>query len=245
MQLSLKRTDYIVIDDRQAEQAEKDGTAKLAEASLQDAEVADLKPLSASELSGLGMRAASFVMDSPEPLDTLLKLTQDFPKYSSSIIAHNISDAFATEHYSNRELLLPPGYNILWINGVPIDTRKVDAFSLLDHLRRERNLINGIRKLGLDGREAISVLSHEAIAEAQAGDQPQRYDYRDDTEGGDVILWMNDIAKDKRYDDWPRSINAVSCPPMNCLGLAYNRSSCFRGLSPASYRQCGGISTTL
>jgi UDP-glucose:glycoprotein glucosyltransferase len=40
----------------------------------------------------------------------------------------------------------------------------------------------------------------------------QRFDWRDSIEGGNVIIWMNDIEKDKRYADWPTSLQAVSCP---------------------------------
>ena len=50
VELALKRTDYIVIDDRQAEEEQKDGTVPATEATLTEEEVADLRPLSSSEL---------------------------------------------------------------------------------------------------------------------------------------------------------------------------------------------------
>lgn len=209
VELALKRTDYIVIDDREAEQAGTKEAPKPAGDTLQDEDVSDLKPLSASELSGLSLKTASFVLNTEDPLDTLLRISQDFPKHSSAVAAHNATAEFLAEHSNNGELALPPGYNVFWINGVQVDPRKIDAFSLLDHLRRERRLINGLQALGFSGPEAISVLSHSAIAEAQAEDEPQRYDYRDGPEGGNVIMWLNDIEKDKRYEDWPTSITAV------------------------------------
>jgi UDP-glucose:glycoprotein glucosyltransferase len=46
--LALKRTDYIVIDDREAE-AQVQGESTKAEVVLEDEELADLKPLSASD----------------------------------------------------------------------------------------------------------------------------------------------------------------------------------------------------
>lgn len=210
VELALKRTDYIVIDDRQAEEAAKEHATDGAQTVLQDEEVTDLKPLSESELKGLGLKAGSFVMGSEDPLDTLLKLSQDFPKHSSAIAAHEVSEEFLKEHKSNREAILPPGYNILWINGVQIMPRDVDAFALLEHLRRERQIINGVRKLGFTPPEAISVLSNNAIAKSKDNDEPQRYDWRDTTEGGNVIMFLNDIEKDKRYAEWPTSLRAVS-----------------------------------
>ncbi|OCK76563.1 glycosyltransferase family 24 protein [Lepidopterella palustris CBS 459.81] len=212
VELALKRTDYIVIDDRPAEQsvAVEKNAQKPLQVELHDEEVADLKPLSASELSTLGVNAASFVLNSDQPLDTLLKLTQDFPKHSSAISTHNASNEFLTEHRANREQqVLMPGSNVIWINGVQVGARDVDAFSLLALLRRERKLINGVRDLGFSGPEAINLLSHSAITESQVEDEPQRYDFRDELEGGHVIMWLNDIAKDKRYEDWPSSLAAL------------------------------------
>ncbi|KAI7596615.1 UDP-glucose,glycoprotein glucosyltransferase, partial [Hortaea werneckii] len=209
VELALKRTDYIVIDDRQAEEEQKDGAVPATEATLTEEEVADLRPLSSSELLRLGLKAASFVLSSDNPFDTLLRLSQDFPKHSGSIAATNVSKDFLQEHRENRETLLPPGFNVLWINGVQIMGRDVDAYSLLEHLRRERKMIGGVRELGLSGPEAIDLLSHEAITASSADQEVQRYDWRDENEGGNVIMWLNDIEKDKRYAEWPGTVNAL------------------------------------
>jgi UDP-glucose:glycoprotein glucosyltransferase len=213
VELALKRTDYIVIDDRKAEEGkelEKE-PVQPADIDLVNEEVADLKPLTSSEVEDLGLKAASYVLGSEEPLETLVKLTQDFPKYSSIIAGLNSSEAFLKEHQANRGILLPAGYNVIWINGVQYDSRKVDAFSLLDHMRRERALVGSFHNMDLTSEEAIKLLTHPAIAEAQTDLDTQRYDWRDQTEGGNVIIWLNDIEKDKRYADWSPAIYSVSC----------------------------------
>lgn len=213
VELALKRTDYIVMDDREAERGEKATEAPLSEAldeNLVGDELADLKPLSSSELYNLGVKAASYVMSNEAPFDTLIKLSQDFPKYSSAISARNATTEFLAEFRANREAFLPAGYNIIWINGVQVDARQIDAFSLLEQLRRERKLINSLKDLGLTGPEAVKLLSHPAVTKAKLEAEPQRYDYRDSEEGGNVIIWLNDIEKDKRYAGWPTSPSAVS-----------------------------------
>jgi UDP-glucose:glycoprotein glucosyltransferase len=213
VELALKRTDYIVIDDRSDGQAEKDSSVKesgSASVPLQIEELDDLKPLSSSELSGLGLKVSSFILNSESPLDTLVKVSQDFPKHSFSIAKLNASDDFISEHRLNRELRLPAGTNIIWINGIPVDARQVDAYALLDQLRSERNRIQSLKETGLSAFEAISLISHESIAESKAKSESIRYDFRDDNEGGNVIIWLNDIEKDKRYEDWPGQISAVS-----------------------------------
>lgn len=128
------------------------------------------------------------------------------------------------EHQANREQLLPAGYNVLWINGVQIPQRDVNPFTLLEHLRRERSLINGVRRQGLSGPEAIDLLSNSAITETQADDEPQRYDFRDEIEGGRVIIWLNDIEKDKRYEDWPSSLAAV-CVHVSILPITWTNDN--------------------
>jgi UDP-glucose:glycoprotein glucosyltransferase len=211
VELQLKRTDYIVIDDRQSEAGAKAVEQKPLDIELvDDEEVTDLRPLSKDDVTNLGLKAASFVMKSDQPFDTLLKLVQDFPKHSAAISGHNASEEFLNEHVSNRKQLLPEGYNIIWMNGLKVPDRDINPFTLLEHLRRERNLINEIRSQGLSGSDAISLLSHSAITETQAVDEPQRYDWRDETEGGHVIIWMNNIEKDSRYETWPSALTSVS-----------------------------------
>lgn len=206
IELALKRTDYIVIDDRQAEETVEE--AKTGEATLSEEEVSDLRPLTSSEALRLALKAASFVMSSDDKFGTLLRLTQDFPKHSGAIASANVTDEFMIEHRGNRDMV-PAGYNVIWINGVQIMARDLDAYNILEHLRRERKMINSVRGIGLSGPQAIDLLSNEAVAASQIQDEVQRYDWRDETEGGEVIIWLNDIEKDTRYSDWPGSVQAL------------------------------------
>jgi len=219
IELALKRTDYIVIDDRDG-----GGGENMVEASemppieqqdvvLETEELADLKPLSAKEVLGLGLKAASFVMASEDPFDTLLSVSQDFPKHSLAITKRNTSTDFAAEHRRNRDVLLPAGFNVIWMNGRQIEARQMDAFALLERLRRERSILGSVKELGFTGSEAVQLLSHPAIAESKTQGESQRYDYRDEIEKGKVIIWLNDIEKDKRYEGWSTHSSAVGNKP--------------------------------
>ena len=212
VELALKRTDYIVIDDRDTgkETAGIETTAAKAEEVVFEAEeLADLKPLSATELLGLGLKAASFIMSSEDPFDTLIKVSQDFPKHSSAITTRNTSTSLVEEYRSNREVLLPAGYNIVWMNGAQVEARHMNAFALLESMRRERTLVKSLQSLGFSGSEVVRILSHPAIAKAKVEGEAQRYDYRDEIEGGRVIIWLNNIEKDKRYQGWPEETGAL------------------------------------
>lgn len=213
VELALKRTDYIVIDDRATSDEEpQDGVSVVndGEVIMEDEEFRDLKPLSSTDLLDLGAKAASFIMASEDPFKTLVKVSQDFPKHSSLLSKQNISEEFVSEHRRNRDKLLPSGFNIIFMNGQQVEARQMDAFALLEKLRRERAVMRSLQELGFTGSEAVQILSHAAIAESKSVAAIQRYDYRDTTEGGNVIIWLNDIEKDKRYTGWPTHATAVS-----------------------------------
>lgn len=216
VELALKRTDYIVVDDRDAEQRDKRDTKDTSANGKEDAPD-DLKPLSSSEVARLGLNTASYVMNSDSPMDSLVRLSQDFPRYSSQVAAHNASTTLVDDIRKKRGRVLPAGVNVMWINGLQMDPRKIDAFSLLDHLRRERRLIEKFRDLGIPAKDAVDFLSHSLLGEALMEDSPQRFNYRDEVDGGHVIIWMNDLEKDERYSQWPDDITAVSCSlPSQC-----------------------------
>lgn len=209
VELALKRTDYVVIDDRDASSPGDGKTEKVLQGLDADKDARDVKPLSSSELLNLGLSAADFVMSSVNRIDALLNLTQDLPKHAASLSLHNASESFTREHVGNREIFLLPGQNMLWINGVQISPRDVNIFALLEHLRTERNLVSGLLQLGFSPAESIALLSHEVISHSRTTSDVQRYDFRDASEGTRVIMWLNDIEKDKKYTEWPSEISAV------------------------------------
>jgi UDP-glucose:glycoprotein glucosyltransferase len=209
VELVLKRTDYIVIDDREGQKSEEPAPAQISLEDVHADELKDLKPLTTSEVVDLGLKAASFIAASADPMNALLQVTSDFPRFSSMLANTNASQNFLLEHKGNRERFLPSGYNVFWINGVQIENRQINAYSLLDHLRRERRIIGELTDLGLLASEAVSLLSSEVIAEAQANELPQRFDWRDSSEASPVLMWLNDLEQDKRYAGWSSSLRAL------------------------------------
>ncbi|MBE3043788.1 hypothetical protein IMZ48_14685, partial [Candidatus Bathyarchaeota archaeon] len=140
-----------------------------------------------------------------------IKLTQDFPKYSALMAAHDASAEFIEEQRANLGRMIPSGVNVLWMNGVQLVERLIEPFSLVDMLRRERRLISEVKDVGLTGSEAILLLSHSSVTSAKMTDSSQRFDWRDDNEGGDAIMWLNDLENDPAFEDMPTNVRAVSC----------------------------------
>lgn len=210
VELALKRTDYIVIDDRlQNEEPRRENTGPGA--GLDGSEdVADIKPLAASDLSSLGLKATSFILQSDDPLETLIKLTQDLPKFLTTIVAHNVSTQFEKDFKLNSLQGVPDGLNMLWLNGVQLIERQIEPFALIERLRQERKLIDGFRALGLNGKQAVSILGHQDVSAAKEGTEALRYDWTDRLEDGRVIIWLNDIESDDIYEEYPKSLKSVS-----------------------------------
>ena len=218
VELALKRTDYIVIDDRDTDLEGASNAPPPSDAGEEGKQ--DLRPLSKSELAQLGFKTAEFILSSDNPLKTFVSVTQDFPKHSSVIASYNVSQNLIQELQENRTISLPPGYNALWVNGIQLDARQVDAHSLLHRLRLERSLVSELKEFGLLGSDAKNLLTNPALVESNVNDEPQRYDYRDVVEGGNVIIWMNNVEKDNRYKAWPSTITAV------CRNTPFSTVSC-------------------
>ena len=212
VELALKRTDYIVIDDREAAQDSKQQPLSQNVELDEEDEVADLKPLSQTELALLGAKAASYILENDNPLDALVKLSQDFPKFSSSIAAYEVSKSFEDERSETFGAEVRDGVNALWVNGLQLIERQIQPHGLVDILRRERKLIDGVRSLGFTGKEAVSLLGHQQVSDVKADSSqlPDRYDWTDRSEDGKVILWLNDLEKDELYEDYPKSLMGVS-----------------------------------
>jgi UDP-glucose:glycoprotein glucosyltransferase len=157
----------------------------------------------------LGYQAVQLITSSSSPLDTLQHLSQDFPSQSSKIAAVEVDNNLVDALRENTHII-PGGENMFWMNGMHIPREKVEAFNLLSVMRRERNLISALRSLGLTNPEAVKFLSHTSIAEKIEVGTTNRFDIRDDPEGGQVIIWLNDLEKDTRYQTWPSDIRNVS-----------------------------------
>jgi UDP-glucose:glycoprotein glucosyltransferase len=180
---------------------------KVAESS--DEEIPVITPLHTSELTQLGYQAVQLITSSSSPLSTLQHLSQDFPSQSSKIATTQIDTALIDALRGNTRTI-PAGENLFWMNGMHVPHHKVEAFSLLSLMRRERTLITALRKLGLTNQEAVTFLSHPKIAEKIELGTTNRFDVRDNLEGGGVIIWLNDLEKDSRYNGWPSEIRNVS-----------------------------------
>ena len=164
------------------------------------------------------------------PLSALTTLCQNFPKYAQLLSRRvTISPAVDAELQQNA-LRAQAGANVVWVNGGIVVSpgaevagaggtiNGVDVLKMKRVLRREKEWIRALEALGLSRQEAVRVVSDSGgLAEdgkqkTSQGTLDGRVDASDRPEGGNVILWWNDIEEDERYARWSPSFYAVSLP---------------------------------
>ncbi|KAF7724618.1 hypothetical protein EC973_000862 [Apophysomyces ossiformis] len=213
VELALKNTDYLVIDDRAAE--EQHGTSKhkvsnagqkLGQTLFENVSPA-IEPLTPTEIKDLGLKAAQLIAVSSDPFTVLSQLSQDFPKYAKSLSEVELEEPFEEEIKRNQMSVVQSGMNAIWFNGLLVESEQMDPFHLLRILQREGRLVDSLENIGLSKRQAIDLLTHPALSENEAGASAidDVYDVRDPSDNT-MTIWWNDLEKDKRYKGWSNNL---------------------------------------
>jgi UDP-glucose:glycoprotein glucosyltransferase len=169
----------------------------------------------------LGPQAISFIKNSSDPFNTLTFLSSNFPRLAIPLSRLTpLSGPLIAELRVNA-LKAAAGSNMFWLNGVYYSENEFTPFSILNKLRSEREIMGQLTQLGLSPKQALEVLSskHVQKASSQGAVLDGVFDASDRAEGGDVIVWLNDLEKDERYADMQRSLRAVSISNPRSLGF--------------------------
>jgi UDP-glucose:glycoprotein glucosyltransferase len=160
----------------------------------------------------LGSQAISLIKNSSEPFKTLISLSSDFPRLAIPLSRITpLSGPLTTELRLNADKVAP-GSNMFWLNGAYYTEHDFNPFSILSKLRSEREIMGQLTQLGLSPKQALDVLSNKHVQKAlsQGTVLDGVFDASDRDEGGDVVLWLNDLETDERYVGMKRSLRAVS-----------------------------------
>ncbi|RIB10779.1 Glycosyltransferase Family 24 protein [Gigaspora rosea] len=220
VELALKNTDYIVLDDRddvnvnENDNQEPIFQERSSTDHLFDQQISEIKPLKFGEITDLGLKAAQFVLEAQNPLLALSQLSQDFPKYSGPISQITLNSTWEAEIQLNQQYITDLEKNSIWINGLNLDSHTVDPFSLLKTLRRERQIMLSLKSLGLNLQRAVELLASPIISESKSSQDLFRgvFDVRDKSDEKHVIVWLNDLEKENRYAHWPHRIYELLRP---------------------------------
>lgn len=160
----------------------------------------------------LGPQAISLIKNSSDPFNTLTSLSSDFPRLAIPLSRLTPLSAPLTAELQINSFKVAVGSNMFWLNGVYYSEIEFTPFSVLNKLRSEREIMGQLTELGLSPKQALDVLSSKHVQKSlsQGTVLDGVFDASDRAEGGDVVIWLNDLEKDERYAGMPKSLRAVS-----------------------------------
>ncbi|XP_013410964.1 UDP-glucose:glycoprotein glucosyltransferase 1 isoform X2 [Lingula anatina] len=170
----------------------------------------ELSPLKVWQLQDLSFQTAEKVLSSADEdmLETLQDLSQNFPSRAMSLAKVSVKDDMRKEVKQNQKyfeqyLNILPGESALFFNGLQYDLDISDVFTLLDTLRADAKIMEGLYSMGIKG-ESLSSLLKLDLKETGTS-------YAVDIRNG-PIQYINDLEKDRRYQQWPSSVQDMLRP---------------------------------
>ncbi|KAK7864404.1 hypothetical protein R5R35_000446 [Gryllus longicercus] len=171
----------------------------------------ELAPLKVWEVQELSLQAAARIVSAPreEALKVLTTIAQNFPLQARSLVRTQVSSELKQEVKENQEsfsasLNLQPSDTALFLNGMFFDLDVVDMISLLEVVRQELRVMEGLHKIGISQSQMSSLLALDF-----GGNNNGEYaiDIRDS-----AVIWINDIETDKQYRRWSESLMELLRP---------------------------------
>ncbi|XP_076026136.1 UDP-glucose:glycoprotein glucosyltransferase 2 isoform X2 [Genypterus blacodes] len=167
----------------------------------------DLAPLKVWELQDLSFQAAARITSVPkyDGLKLMRDLSQNFPSKARSLTRVAVKQEMRKEIEENQKHLsetigVHPGDGVLFINGLHIDLDVHNPFSILDILRGEAMVLEGLHNLGIKGEDQAKLLR----LPVNHVDDSYALDIRDP-----AIMWINDIENDPLYRNWPTGVQEL------------------------------------
>uniref|UniRef100_A0A3B4ZG90 UDP-glucose ceramide glucosyltransferase-like 1 n=1 Tax=Stegastes partitus TaxID=144197 RepID=A0A3B4ZG90_9TELE len=167
----------------------------------------DMAPLKVWEMQDLSFQAAARIMSVPkfDALKLMRDLSQNFPSKARSLTRVAVKQEMRKEIEENQKHLsetigVHPGDGELFINGLHIDLDLHNPFSILDILRGEARVLEGLHNLGIKGEHQGKLLR----LPVNAVDDSYALDIRHP-----AVMWLNDIENDIMYHNWPAGVQEL------------------------------------
>lgn len=131
----------------------------------------EIAPLKAWEFQDLSLQAAARVaaIQGDEALQILQFTAQNFPSQAKSLLHVRVSDDFKKEMKHNADILskdltFQAPDSSIYINGLYFDAETIDMVTLLETLRSEIRVLNGLHKLSKFKTRSDYLFTNEKIS---------------------------------------------------------------------------------
>ena len=157
------------------------------------------------------MQTAARILQTPKEsqLDVLTELSQNFPSYARPLSKTAVPKDLKKEIKKNRETFFEkmnvnPSDAALFINGLYFDMDYVDIFTILETIKSESKVLDGLGRIGISDEIASKLTS---VDFSNSNKLSYGIDVRDT-----AVNWVNDIEKDKMYNGWPEGVMEMLRP---------------------------------
>lgn len=170
----------------------------------------DLVPLKVWELQELSLQAAQKILLAPleDALRIMRDTSQNFPSQARSLVNVAVDAGFKKEVERNQQMFLQtlslePSDAALFFNGLYYDAEVTDVFTMLQMLKQETRLLEGLHNIGISKDTIPRLMKMDLL------NNKQEYgvDIRDT-----AVQYINDIEHDPSYRGWPTSVQDMLRP---------------------------------
>ncbi|KAL3846980.1 hypothetical protein ACJMK2_017920, partial [Sinanodonta woodiana] len=170
----------------------------------------ELESLKVWQFQDLSLQAAQRVMSASQEdaMRVLRDISQNFPTQTRSLVKTHIDDEMKKEIEKNQQyfenyLSLEPGDSAFYLNGISMDMEVYDIFTMMDRMRDEAKLMEGLFSLGFKGSRMNQLLK----VDLSGGNENFAIDIRHT-----AVQFINDLEKDEKYKGWPNMAKDILQP---------------------------------
>ena len=171
----------------------------------------EIPTLKVWELQEISLQATKKILtaEKTNSLNVLREICQNFPTESRNLIKIKVDSEMKKEIERNQQIFLQ-NLNLgttdvaLFINGLYYDVDTIDVFTLLEVIRKEFKLVEGMHQMIGGNDEKLKKLIKLDISS-------DKQDFQIDIRDG-AVVYINDIENDKMYRNWPSSLQDMLRP---------------------------------
>ncbi|XP_043547391.1 UDP-glucose:glycoprotein glucosyltransferase 2 isoform X1 [Chiloscyllium plagiosum] len=170
----------------------------------------DMAPLKVWELQDLSFQAAARILSAPvyDALKLMRDFSQNLPTKARSLTRIAVNQGIRDEIEANQKFLaetlgFQPGDSALFLNGMRIDLDTHSPFSILDILKQEGKVMDGLYNLGIQDKDLSKLLS----LNVHPMEESPALDIRHS-----AIIWITDLERDQKYRSWPSNYQELLRP---------------------------------